>query len=87
MEVDGPESVTIKKGRDAGKEVGVLKLVVCDGDDEAIFCKVTAWRETADIWGGISASNVNADETIQDYVTRGDVVLLESSSNMFSFLA
>ncbi|KAK2462868.1 hypothetical protein APHAL10511_005066 [Amanita phalloides] len=68
MEVDGPDMVKIKKGRDAGKEVGVLRLIV--GDEEGRVGKLTAWREVAVAWGG----HVEGSTAVK----RGDVVLIES---------
>ncbi|KAI5116556.1 hypothetical protein M0805_000467 [Coniferiporia weirii] len=75
LEVDGPDAVVIKKGPDAGKEVGVLKLVV--GDENGAVCKLTAWREVADLWGGVKESETTLDE-ISDGVQRGDIVYLEN---------
>ncbi|EPQ57719.1 hypothetical protein GLOTRDRAFT_136615 [Gloeophyllum trabeum ATCC 11539] len=49
LEVDGPDVVRIKQGRDAGREVSVLRMIV--GDERAVG-KVTAWREVAEAWGG-----------------------------------
>ncbi|KAL0946329.1 hypothetical protein HGRIS_012567 [Hohenbuehelia grisea] len=67
LEVEGPDTIRLKKGVDAGKEVSLLKLIM--GDDEGNICKLTAWRETADHWSG--AGNRVA-------VKRGDIVHLES---------
>ncbi|KAL1758180.1 hypothetical protein FB107DRAFT_207653 [Schizophyllum commune] len=64
LEVDGPDSVRVKTGADAGKEVSVLRMVL--GDEMGKVCKLTAWREVADAWASAG-------------VRRGDVVLLESS--------
>ena len=69
LEVDGPDTIKIKNGRDAGKEVAILKLIV--GDEEGRVGKLTAWREIAEIWGG-SLEGTTA-------VKRGDVVLLEGT--------
>ena len=71
LEVDGPDMIRIKNGRDAGKEVAILKLIV--GDEEGRVGKITAWREIAEIWGG-SLEGTTA-------VKRGDVILLEGTSN------
>ena len=67
LEVDGPDTIRVKKGPDAGQEVSILKIVL--GDDESGVCKLTAWREVAEEWGGYSES---------EGVKRGDVVYLES---------
>ncbi|KAF9524100.1 hypothetical protein CPB83DRAFT_861887, partial [Crepidotus variabilis] len=50
LELEGPETIKIKKGVDAGKEVSIFKMIL--GDDEGEVCKLTAWREIADDWGG-----------------------------------
>ncbi|KAI0088108.1 hypothetical protein BDY19DRAFT_952096 [Irpex rosettiformis] len=67
LEAEGPDTIRIKNGRDAGKEVTLFKIVV--GDEEGQVCRLTAWREVAERWGG-----VNPDETA---VQRGDVVYLQ----------
>ncbi|KAF8899430.1 hypothetical protein BD779DRAFT_1431369 [Infundibulicybe gibba] len=66
LEVEGPDTIQIKRGVDAGKEVSVLKLIL--GDDGNV-CRLTAWREVAEAWGGISGAVG---------VKRGDVVLIEN---------
>lgn len=66
LEVDGPSYVTIKTGIHAGSEVGLLKLIV--GDEQGAMCKAVAWRETADVWGGIKN---------EPALKRGDIVLFE----------
>ncbi|KZT58683.1 hypothetical protein CALCODRAFT_231439 [Calocera cornea HHB12733] len=63
LEVTGPDSVKLKKGREAGREVGVLRLVV---GDQGRVLGVTAWRECAR-WGEGEGA-----------VRRGDVVLLSN---------
>lgn len=63
LEVEGPDTIRIKKGADAGKEVSILKTIL--GDEDGNVCKLTAWRDVADSWGGVK---------------RGDVVLIESES-------
>lgn len=68
LEMEGPDSIRIKKGPDAGKEVSVLKLIV--GDEEGAICRLTAWRDVADRWGGAYITD--------DAVKRGDVVLFQS---------
>ncbi|KAG6818605.1 hypothetical protein H0H93_003561 [Arthromyces matolae] len=67
LEVDGPDTIRIKKGVDAGKEVSVLSLIL--GDDDGVVCKLTAWREIADEWGG-------AGDAVG--VKRGDILLMEN---------
>ncbi|KAK0497037.1 hypothetical protein EDD18DRAFT_184808 [Armillaria luteobubalina] len=63
LEVDGPDTIRTKKG----PEISLLKMIL--GDDEGNMCKLTAWREVADVWGGLTGS-VRAK--------RGDVVFLEN---------
>ncbi|KAF7331014.1 hypothetical protein MVEN_02441700 [Mycena venus] len=65
LEVDGPDSFYFKKGKDAGKESFVLKMIL--GDDEGNVCKLTAWREVAQDWGGCGD---------QIGAKRGDILLL-----------
>jgi hypothetical protein len=69
LEVDGPDMIRIKKGPDAGSEVAMLKLIV--GDEDSGITKITAWRETAEIWSGYADTPA---------VRKGDVVLLNSQS-------
>ena len=73
LEVDGPDTIHIKKGAEAGKEVSLLKLIL--GDEEGAVCKLTAWREVAESWGGADPAET------APRVKRGDVVLLESASH------
>ena len=70
LEVEGPDVIRLKKGIDAGKEVGILKLIL--GEDNGSVCKLTAWREVAEAWGG-----ADPDPSAPG-IKRGDVVLLES---------
>ncbi|KAJ7174390.1 hypothetical protein C8R46DRAFT_892412 [Mycena filopes] len=65
LEVDGPDSFHFKKGKDAGKEGFVLKMIL--GDDDGNVCKLTAWREVAQDWGGCG-DEIGA--------RRGDILLL-----------
>lgn len=67
LEVDGPDTIKIRNGRDAGKEVGILRMIV--GDEEGKVAKLIAWREVAEMWGGILEGSIA--------VKRGDVILLE----------
>lgn len=68
LEVEGPDTITIKKGADAGKQVSLLKMIL--GDEEGAVCKLTAWRHIADVWGG------NDDSPA---VKRGDILFIEST--------
>ncbi|KAF8346060.1 hypothetical protein F5887DRAFT_1158416 [Amanita rubescens] len=72
LEVDGPDTIKIKNGRDAGKEVAILKMIV--GDEEGKVGKLTAWREVAEMWGGSLEGSVA--------VKRGDVILLEDVNSL-----
>ncbi|KAG6882151.1 hypothetical protein C0992_012601 [Termitomyces sp. T32_za158] len=67
LEADGPDTIRMKKGADAGKEVSVLSLIL--GDEEGAVCKLTAWREVANEWGG-AGDAVGAK--------RGDILLIEN---------
>ena len=69
LELEGPDNITIKKGPDAGKQVSILKMIL--SDDAGEVCKLTAWREVADDWGG-NGEMVGPK--------RGDIVFMESSS-------
>ncbi|KAF8835614.1 hypothetical protein BDN67DRAFT_912751 [Paxillus ammoniavirescens] len=72
LEVEGPDSIRIKKGVDAGKEVSILKMIL--GDEEGLICKLTAWREIAETWGGFGPSLG---------LKRGDILYLESTSSPY----
>ncbi|KAJ3494012.1 hypothetical protein NLJ89_g10899 [Agrocybe chaxingu] len=67
LEVEGPDTIRVKKGVDAGKEVSVLKLIL--GEEDGSVGKLTAWREVAEEWGG-AGKKVG--------VKRGDVVHFEN---------
>ncbi|PFH49043.1 hypothetical protein AMATHDRAFT_76413 [Amanita thiersii Skay4041] len=71
LEVDGPDVVKIKTGPDAGREVGVLKMIL---GEEGGVGKLTAWREIAERWGGVSGEGAA--------VKRGDVVLIENVNGL-----
>ena len=71
LEVQGPDTVRVKKGPDAGHEVSILKLIL--GDDQGSVCKLTAWRDTADAWGGLGPS---------PGLTRGDILYFESTLSL-----
>lgn len=70
LEVEGPDTIRVKKGVDAGNEVSILKLII--GDEDGAICKLTAWRDVAEAWGGS-----DPDPTTPG-VKRGDVVFLQS---------
>ncbi|KAJ3571548.1 hypothetical protein NP233_g3687 [Leucocoprinus birnbaumii] len=72
LEVDGPDSIRIKTGKDAGKEVAILRMIL--GDEDGTICKLTAWRDVAERWGG-------QQNTVA--VRRGDVVLIENVTIAF----
>lgn len=63
LDMEGPNVVRIKKGKDAGKETAVLGLLV--GDEEGKIANITVWRERAEEWGGM--------------VRKGDVVYMKSA--------
>lgn len=67
LEVEGPDTVRIRSGKDAGKEVAVLRLIL--GDEGGSISKLIAWREVAERWGGQQSTAA---------VKRGDVVLIQS---------
>lgn len=67
LELEGPDTIRIKKGADAGREVAVLKMIL--GDEEGCISKLTAWREVAESWGGVG-------DVVG--VKRGDVIYVES---------
>lgn len=77
LEVDGPDVVRLKMGAEAGTEVALLKLIV--GDDSGAIVKITAWRETAELWSG-------SDEANHPGIKKGDVVCFKSErSSVFLF--
>jgi hypothetical protein len=63
LDMEGPNVVRIKKGKDAGKDTEVLGLVV--GDEEGKIAKITVWRERAEEWGEV--------------VRKGDVVYMRGT--------
>lgn len=69
LEVDGPVYVT-SKNKNNPEEMALLKLII--GDDGGQICKLIVWRETAEIWSGLSSNNST--------LRRGDVVYFESRS-------
>ncbi|KAJ3728001.1 hypothetical protein DFJ43DRAFT_1001562 [Lentinula guzmanii] len=68
LEVEGPDTIRTKKGPDAGQEISILKMIL--GDEDGSVCRLTAWREIADVWGGSGPKDLGAK--------RGDVVLIEN---------
>lgn len=68
LEVEGPDIIKVKKGVDAGKEIYVLKMVM--GNEDGVVCKLTAWREVAESWGGVGQ---------EVGIKRGDIVYVESA--------
>ncbi|KAJ3828959.1 hypothetical protein F5880DRAFT_1471534 [Lentinula raphanica] len=68
LEVEGPDVIRTKKGVDAGKEISLLRMIL--GDEDGTVCKLTAWRETAEVWGGSGLKDIPAK--------RGDVVLIQN---------
>jgi len=70
LEVDGPDEVTIRRGREAGQVVFVLRLIV--GDEASTIRKLTAWRQVAETWGGSAPQDAAG-------IRRGDVVHFESA--------
>jgi hypothetical protein len=71
LEVDGPDDVTVRRGPDTGRVISVLRLIL--GDETSTICKLTAWREIAETWGG-STQAVG--------IRRGDVVYFESAPKL-----
>ncbi|KAH8984018.1 hypothetical protein EDB92DRAFT_1936585 [Lactarius akahatsu] len=67
LEVDGPDGVTVRRGPDTGRAISVLRLIL--GDETSTICKLTAWREIAETWGG-------ATQAVG--MRRGDVVYFET---------
>jgi hypothetical protein len=77
LEVEGPETITIKKGVDAGKQIALLKMIL--GDEKGGVGKLTAWREVAEDWSGMNNSGRDGSGGCK----RGDVVYLESTFSFF----
>lgn len=67
LEVDGPAYVT-SKNKNNSEEMALLKLVI--GDDGGQICKLIVWRDTAELWSGLSSNNST--------MKRGDVVYFEN---------
>lgn len=70
LEVEGPDAVTIRRGKDAGNQASILKMILGDGDGNIL--KLAAWRDVAEMWG------IGTDT--QPPIRRGDVVLFQSLS-------
>ncbi|KAI6103640.1 hypothetical protein F5141DRAFT_1007844, partial [Pisolithus sp. B1] len=66
-----PDTVKVKSGPCAGQESSILKLVL--GDEEGCVCQLTAWRDTAEVWG-----RYGIDPEAPPALARGDVVCFES---------
>ncbi|KIO04234.1 hypothetical protein M404DRAFT_1000744 [Pisolithus tinctorius Marx 270] len=77
LEVEGPDTVKVKTGPCAGQEVSILKLIL--GDEEGCVCRLTAWRDTAEVWGGYGM-----DPDSPPALARGDVVHFENILATFS---
>jgi hypothetical protein len=75
LEVDGPDTITIKNGADAGKQIPLLKMIL--GDEEGNVCKLAAWQDIADVWGG---------NTTYPAVKRGDICYIESTLVLADYL-
>lgn len=73
LEIEGPESIRLKKGPDAGKEVSLLKLVL--GDESGGICKLSAWRDVAEDWAGLNSDTRASVQAVK----KGDIVFLEST--------
>lgn len=70
FEVEGPDTIHIKRGPEAGREVSILKVIV--GDEDGGVCRLTAWREVAERWGGTYS------DSTEPSIKRGDIVHLQS---------
>ena len=77
LETEGPDNIRVKKGVEAGKEVSILKFIVADED--GAICKLVAWRDTAERWGG--------SYTAVDPIKRGDIVHFQSTPLLARFTA
>lgn len=75
LEVDGPDKIKMKKGAQAGTEVSILKLIL--GDEDGSICRLTAWRETAEEWGGEQSFVRSGKLGEGEMVKRGDVVHIQ----------
>ena len=49
LEVEGPDTIKVKKGLGAGK-VSILKMIL--GEEEGCVCQLTTWRDMVEVWGG-----------------------------------
>ncbi|KIK11151.1 hypothetical protein PISMIDRAFT_123204, partial [Pisolithus microcarpus 441] len=75
LEVEGPDTIKVKTGPRAGQEASILKLIL--GDEEGCVCRLTAWRDTAEVWGGYGM-----DSDSPPAITRGDVVYFEITTTI-----
>lgn len=87
LEVDGPQTIRLRRGPQAGTSVSLLKLVLAD--DDAGLARLVVWRELADVWasgsGGMLVPVGRQQKQHQHVleaggVKRGDVVYLENIS-------
>lgn len=65
LDLEGPEFILVKKGADAGRRVGLLKLVL--GDEDGHIATLSVWRELAEEWA--------------NQIRKGDILLLQSKLN------
>ncbi|PVG01569.1 hypothetical protein CPB86DRAFT_79516 [Serendipita vermifera] len=71
IDIDGPDIVRVKKGKDAGKEIGLLKIIMADADGSIV--RLTIWRSLAQTWG--------------ESIRRGDVIFFEGEGSPTSPLS
>jgi hypothetical protein len=69
LDLNGPSSVVIRKGRSIGTTITLFELIV--GDESDTTATVTVWSELAERWG-----NLTEDAGVK----KGDIVVLESMS-------
>ncbi|TBU24669.1 hypothetical protein BD311DRAFT_780864 [Dichomitus squalens] len=70
LEIQGPETIIVKRGPEAGKDVTLLKMII--GDDSGAICKLTAWRDVAEEWSDLSSQPPTSS------AKKGDIVYLEN---------
>jgi len=66
LEVEGPICIRGKTGKGNDSEMALLKVVA--GDEKGALCKIVAWRQIAEVWGG---------DHSEPALRRGDIVLFE----------
>ncbi len=71
LEIEGPDTIRVKKGPEAGKEMTLVKMIL--GDESGGICKLSAWRQVAEDWVGLNP--ITATQSTK----KGDIVLLEST--------